>query len=282
MTRPGATLLSPLLLAAVLAASCVDDDFTDGQFLCSPTGGADECPPGMKCDASGLCRHPAEPGDACVPDTCEALAPLCGTRGDGCGGVLDCGCEPPNWCSGGGVIGQCGCAPEQTVERAPSALYNDGTIGSVAWADAENAIASDDAAAVAALADGETSNYLRAADFRFELPPTAVVVGIEVVIERSADAADVIADHEVRVAVDGALLPKKFVDAASWSVTDATSSYGDATDLWDATETITPALVNQANFGVALAAKATGAAAEALVDSVRIKLHIENPTCPTR
>jgi hypothetical protein len=273
--------MAPLaLMATLIASSCVDDDFADGQFLCSPTGGTDECPPGMKCDASGRCRHPADPGDACTPKTCEELAPLCGTRDDGCGAILDCGCWPPLWCGGAGVTGECGCLPEQTVERFAGALYDDGTIGTVAWSDPESATLSDDARATADLADADVTNYLRAADFRFELPATAVVQGIELSVERSADVSDVVSDHEVRVAVDGALLPKVFVDGATWGSSDAVVGYGGETDLWDSAETITPALVNQTNFGVAIAATASGGAAQARVDSVRVKVYFANPTCP--
>ena len=46
------------VFAALLFSSCVvDESFSDGQFLCDPQGGADECPEGMKCSLDGRCRH---------------------------------------------------------------------------------------------------------------------------------------------------------------------------------------------------------------------------------
>ena len=45
---------------------------------------------------------------ACAATTCEALGYTCGTAGDGCGGVLQCGtCNSPQYCGGGG-FSKCG------------------------------------------------------------------------------------------------------------------------------------------------------------------------------
>lgn len=265
----------------LLALACVEEDFADGQFLCSPTGGADECPPGMSCGKDGLCRTPAKPSDAqCTPRSCESVSPLCGTLDDGCGGTLACGCWSPYTCGGAGVPGQCGCLPEQTLERSAGAFWSDATIGSVAWTDPANARLSDAAHAVAELGEGDVSHYLKAADFGFELPEGAVVLGVEIVIERSSsDAASTLEDHEVRLAVDGVLAPKIAAESDAWSETETDFAYGGAGDLWDLPE-IARQLVNQPNFGMALAVTSSKGSASARVDAIRIKVHVANPTCP--
>jgi hypothetical protein len=269
-----------LVSLSLLATACVDDDFADGQFLCSPSGGADECPPDMTCGVDGRCRRAADP--ACKPLTCADLAPLCGERDDGCGNTIDCSqsCWPPLSCGGAGVVGECGCLPDQKLERIGSAFWNDATIGSVGWSNPELAGNADDAFATAKLGTTATSNYLKAADFGFKLASTSVVEGIEVVIDRSASSDTAISDHELRVALDGLFLPKVGQSSGPWPSTEAAASYGGMGELWDADSAITPALVNKANFGIALAVKTAGEAATAKVDSIRVRLFVTDPTCP--
>jgi hypothetical protein len=268
-----------LLLGCLPLAACVDDDFADGQFLCSPSGGADECPPEMSCDQEGRCRRSADP--ACKPRACADLAPLCGKRDDGCGGTIDCSdeCWPPQSCGGGGVVGECGCVPKQELEHTAGAFWNDATLGSVSWSNPELARDDDGAFATAELGDAAISNYLKAADFRFNLASTAIVEGVEIIVDRSASSEAALADHALRVALEGQLLPKIGQSPEAWPSTEAAARYGGAGDLWDADAEIPPAVVNKANFGVALAVAATGGAATARVDSIRVRLFVANPSC---
>jgi hypothetical protein len=67
------------------------------------------CAPPAFCGGDGFSRcggtGPAEGGaaSACTPATCASLGFACGTAGDGCGSVLDCGsCGAPAFCGGGG------------------------------------------------------------------------------------------------------------------------------------------------------------------------------------
>jgi hypothetical protein len=53
-------------------------------------------------------------GSFCAPATCATFGLSCGTVGDGCGNMLDCGSCPPGETCGGGGPGVCGkmpCAP---------------------------------------------------------------------------------------------------------------------------------------------------------------------------
>ncbi len=47
-------------------------------------------------------------GRLCVPKTCAQLGKNCGSAGDGCGGLLDCGTCTTGTCAGGGTPGVCG------------------------------------------------------------------------------------------------------------------------------------------------------------------------------
>jgi hypothetical protein len=73
---------------------------------------------------------PPPPG--CTPQTCPANT--CGLRGDGCGGVIDCGpCTAPQTCGGGGTPFVCGgstptCTP-QTCPAGVCGLQGDGCGG---------------------------------------------------------------------------------------------------------------------------------------------------------
>lgn len=83
-------------------------------------GGADFSVTGGPADAGG-----------CVPKTCAAMGANCGTLGDGCGGVVDCGtCAPPSTCGGGGVPNMCGgasCMPKTcAMMGANCGMQNDG------------------------------------------------------------------------------------------------------------------------------------------------------------
>jgi hypothetical protein len=277
MVRVASVFFALVLAALPLAGACVDDDFADAQFLCHIGGGEDECPSGMVCDPDGRCRA-SHSGDSCVPRSCDQASPSCGTLDDGCGKTMQCSCWPPLSCGGAGIAGKCGCLPEQVIERTASAFWNDQTIGKVVWSDPGSASRSDDAVSSADLAASETSNYLKGAEFGFDLPSTAVVKGIELVIERSASAGSAVNDHEVRIALNGALQPKIIKQTVAWGTEDANVTYGSATDLWEAAE-VTPALINQSNFGMALSVSAS-AAASARVDAIRARVYFANPACP--
>src|SRR5262249_12400650 len=74
------------------------------------------CPQGLTCGAngiSGLCGQTSDAG-ACVKTQCQQPGgKYCGTVGDGCGGVVDCGgCSAGLTCGGAGTAGVCGAAPD--------------------------------------------------------------------------------------------------------------------------------------------------------------------------
>ncbi len=283
----GLVFLAILGAGSLFASACVDDRFDDGQFLCSPKAGNDECPPEMVCGDNGRCaRQPTAAGgggggDSCVPLSCEEVVPKCGAVSDGCGQLISCNCWPPLTCSGGGIIGECGCTHQQSITKNPNVLYDDATLGTVKWQDVDQCKKSDDvwATTSTAMADKEISHYLKAADFGFALPDGALVTGVGIAVERSqGSGAGTLKDAEVRVLVKGqplALVAKK---TAAWDATDAVITYGGSAELWDAT-LIAATDVEKPDFGVAVAVTAAGAATPR-IDHIEVTVHFEDPACP--
>lgn len=109
------------------------DDETDANMSCEPKGCSelgyecgtpdDGCGDPLdcgSCDSPDTCGGGGQPYVCgCTPKTCEELqsdrgALVCGVHADGCGGQIDCGtsqCTGVNTCGGGGVVDECGCAP---------------------------------------------------------------------------------------------------------------------------------------------------------------------------
>lgn len=266
--------------------ACVDDRFDDGQFLCNPKGGNDECPAEMVCGGDGRCaRQPASGtggsvGDGCKPLTCADLENECGGIDDGCGKFLDCLCDQPLSC----VANQCVCTHQKVETKSPRGFFFVGGTGSAAWDENDqNAAFESDNVYVATsveVPDAGKSNVLKVADFGFELPAGAVVNGIGVNIERSkASGAGELADSEVRVVLGSGALPLDGKKGAAWPDDDGVASYGGEGVLWDAT-TIDLADIAATEFGVSISVGAAGGGATPRIDRVQVSLHYEDPLCP--
>lgn len=137
---------------------------------------------------------------------------------------------------------------QQSATANPGTLANDAAVGANAWSDPGNAAASDDSDATVATAG--LSNYLKATNFGFSLPASAVPTGIGVTIER-AGPGDTGADSPGTEASDGT------VGTLAWS------SPGNAAASDDSHATAAPAgaaevteYLKVTNFGFALEATA--------------------------
>jgi hypothetical protein len=78
---------------------------------CGGTLSCGACPAGMTCGAGGRDGVCAPTPGTCTAKTCDYMGGrYCGTIGDGCGAVLECGsaCPDGQTCGGGGVAGVCG------------------------------------------------------------------------------------------------------------------------------------------------------------------------------
>ncbi len=176
------------------------------------------------------------------------------------------------------------------LTRSASAFTNDNSIGTIPFDNPGRAVSSNDsyadADALAVLFSG-TTQYLKATGFGFNIPANSGICGLVIEIERSdggfLSLGTGLRDHAVRLVVANAVTGNNLAAPGNWGTGDAYISYGNSTDelVWG--ETLTPAIVNSSNFGIAIAAKFNGIAAlipSADIDHIRMTLYY-NPTLPT-
>jgi hypothetical protein len=111
--------------------TCVARGLTCGQNAdgCGGIVDCGTCTAPAICGAGGfsVCGAPAvadggAAASSCVPATCASLGAGCGTAGDGCAGVLDCGaCVTPAFCGGGG-FSLCGGTGSSTTTATPACV----------------------------------------------------------------------------------------------------------------------------------------------------------------
>ncbi len=90
-----------------------------------------DCSPDQRCEL-GACK----PRTECRPTSCIAERKNCGTIGDGCGAMLECGvCSGTNICGGAGVANVCGrpgCTPTSCVAEGKNCgTISDGCEGTL-------------------------------------------------------------------------------------------------------------------------------------------------------
>lgn len=103
--------------------------------------------------------------------------------------------------------------------------------------------------AESALPSGNSTKYLELTDFDFSsVPNNAVVDGLVFQISRSGSFD--LYDSAVRLVMSGNIRSEDKSLAGVWLTTPSGASYGSATDKWG--ENLTPPIIQQNNFGVAL------------------------------
>ena len=257
---------------------------TTNRCGCTPTtcaaAGADCGSISNGCGATlscGTCTAPDTCGGGgttnrcgCTPTTCTAVGAECGSVSNGCGGTLSCGtCAAPALC----MATTCTCPPPGSV--GPNSPTSGGSLagpGTVAWSGTANVVSQDSVAATAVLNNsGGPSRYLTAQGFGLAVPALATITGIEVTVRRRTSSGR-LADAAVRLIRGGTVEATDRATAADWGTTWAAVTYGGASDLWGGAWT--PAEVNAASFGVALAARHTGGGPDtAEVDHMTLTVH---------
>ncbi len=163
---------------------------------------------------------------------------------------------------------------------SPATSGNAAGTGSIAWTNTNNIFTSDNSKAImaATFTPGSISNYLEATNFGFSIPPTASVAGIKVEWEQFAGALGTVVDQSVRVIQAGSITSGERAKSTSWPFFDTYSTYGGASDLWGATWT--PAQINAANFGAALAVRNNDATQNntPAIDHVRVTVYYATTT----
>lgn len=148
---------------------------------------------------------------------------------------------------------------------------DDASFGAVAWTNPGNILAAEDTPADCDVGFSPgNSHYLVATDFGFALDAALVVVGVAFEA-RVRGFSTQITTARARLVKGGVIGSTDLSDSGQWATTFAYRTFGSASALWG--ETLTPADVNAADFGFALAANVPNALNHAYVDHVRATVY---------
>jgi hypothetical protein len=124
-----------------------------------------------------------------------------------------------------------------------------GTGTGTGWTTPENISTTNNA--TISIAKGGTSNRLSATNYGFSIPSNATIKGVQVAIRRLSSNSSSLQDNAVNLIVGGNVVGNNNgATSTNWPTTIGTANYGSTTDLWGAT--LTPAIINDSNFGVSL------------------------------
>jgi hypothetical protein len=128
---------------------------------------------------------------------------------------------------------------------------------------------------------GGFTDYLVTTNFGFTIPSGSTISGIIVESER-ADPNFRTSDHSIRIVKAGVIGSTERSVGSGYPSSDSYQSYGNAGDLWG--ETWAPADINNAGFGVAIAARRSvaGGTTAGRVDHIRIIVFYDFTILPVR
>jgi hypothetical protein len=155
-----------------------------------------------------------------------------------------------------------------TTQLTPNTTANDTTVGSFAWNRTNSDLVADDGTESSVqLASSNISHYLFCTNFGFAIPVDATIAGLEVAVLRRVDNVGFtypdITDYSIRLIRLGAIITgDDKAGVAVWGTAESWAYYGTGSDLWSAT--LTPAIVNDTTFGIAVSLDATGGITSAI------------------
>ena len=101
---------------------------------------------------------------------------------------------------------------------------------------------------------GAQSHYLQGTNYGFDIPADATINGITVDINRYITSTSNGFDRVVQLLKNGTLTGDNLAALSTgWPNSEEIATYGGASNLWGAT--LTPADINNPNFGVALSVR---------------------------
>jgi hypothetical protein len=119
------------------------------------------------------------------------------------------------------------------------------------------------------LGANQSSNVLNLTGFGFNIPAFSTVSGITVTIKRRSDRTAQLVDKNIRLIVAGNQSGENEASATAWTSSDAIIKYGSTTDKWSL-PTLTPAMFNANDFGLAFQVQNGATANVAFIDYVSI------------
>jgi hypothetical protein len=156
--------------------------------------------------------------------------------------------------------------------------WRSGSATNGSWgADSSNVYSSNNVRASYTLSGNGQSPNLDTTGFGFSIPSGAIILGIEVEIERRASGGS-IDDDDVYLLKAGAVSGSDHASGTDWPTSDGTRSYGDSDDLWGTTWTA--AQINASNFGLRIQADSDTSSSRTIdIDHIRINVtYSSDPT----
>lgn len=144
------------------------------------------------------------------------------------------------------------------------------------WSAPGNITADDGSMSTVSLGSLGTNNeshYLKATNFAFTIPPTAVIRGIQVTVEvrEATGGGTECDDNAARMVKAGTVQGDNKASAAAFSTSfGATRVYGSSNDLWGLTWKA--ADINASNFGFVYAVVRVGGPTQIAVDRISIQV----------
>lgn len=161
-----------------------------------------------------------------------------------------------------------------TSWKSPTTASTYNSSNSVNWTNPTNVFASDNALATSALAKNGSTWIMRVGGFGFtnaDVPSNAVIMGVEVRIERHASGSGAVDNALYLVAAENRLGTNK-ASAGNWgTAANVYTSYGSSSDSWGAD--LAASQIYQANFGLDFGARCGTTARTVNVDHIEIRLH---------
>jgi type IX secretion system substrate protein len=177
------------------------------------------------------------------------------------------------------TVSQAQCTGNGGIKNG-STFVNTTISGGHPWVNPANAQTADAAYAsvsvTLSLLSTEVTDYLQATGFGFSIPAGATICGVNVaILHKRLDLLllGTINDNSVKLVTGGVIGGTEHASGTQWTGTPSTASYGGSNDLWGLT--LTPAIVNASNFGVAVSAELgglLGLVLEAGVDAIQIQI----------
>lgn len=155
----------------------------------------------------------------------------------------------------------------------PGTGANNSGAGTVAWSNPGNITGDEGSNATANNLGVSTTQYLQGTNFGFSIPDGAEIAGVIVTMERgytTDSGSPQVSDQGVQLIISGSRAGTIKQDAFFWNASATVAAYGSSTDLWG--NTLSPAIVNASNFGVALRAQNASGQADLFCDYFRINV----------
>lgn len=154
------------------------------------------------------------------------------------------------------------------------------TATATGWTSASNILLDDGSVATSAMTTPFLpSDPITVTGFDFEVPAGAVITGVEVRIDRAKSGGagtGEVSDYNVSLVGVESSHNKAKTDLYPASSALAKTTYGGNSDIWGAS--LTPELVNTADFGVKLLVQqTTGTLTQAVVDCIEVRIHYKPP-----